>query len=101
MGRESWAIVHGEIKRMLTEFAAEAMAGEGGRGARRGGELDRELSRGLFPQYVSGALMAVVVWWLDSRVKASAEEMNAAFVRMTAAALAMASRPGTGLMRAD
>jgi AcrR family transcriptional regulator len=91
VGRESWAIVHGEIKRMLTEFAAEAMAGPDGHcGA---------LGQGLFAQYVSGALMSVVVWWLDSRVKASAEEMNAAFVRMTAAALAMASR--RRLMRAD
>jgi AcrR family transcriptional regulator len=79
VGRESWAIVHREIKRMLTEFAAEAMSGEDGRpGA---------LGRGLFPQYVSGALMAVVVWWLDSRVKASAEEVNVMFVRMTSSAL--------------
>jgi AcrR family transcriptional regulator len=90
VGRESWAIVHGEIKRMLTEFAAEAMAG--GRGAARDGGPGRDLGRGLFPQYVSGALMAVVVWWLDGRVKASAEEMNEAFVKMTAAALATASR---------
>jgi hypothetical protein len=80
VGRESWAIVHVEIKRMLTEFAAE--------GVGRSGKKD--LAAGVIPQYVTGALMSLVVWWLESRVKASAEEMNDVFVRMTAAALRQA-----------
>ncbi len=77
VGRESWAIVHREIKRMLTEFATESAKGI------RGKNLAAEAA----PQYVAGALMNVVVWWLESRSKATAEEMNEVFVKMTAAAL--------------
>ncbi|UWZ85385.1 TetR/AcrR family transcriptional regulator [Occallatibacter riparius] len=77
VGRESWAIVHREIKRMLTEFAAESAKGM----------RARSLVTEAAPQYVAGALMNVVVWWLESRAKATAEEMNEVFVRMTGAAL--------------
>lgn len=77
VGRESWAIVHLEIKRMLLDLATEAM----------GSSRRKDLAAGMIPQYVAGALLSVVVWWLDSRIKATAEEMNDMFVRMTAATL--------------
>jgi hypothetical protein len=66
-----------EIKRMLTEFAAEAM-----RDSRR-----RDAAAGMVAEYVTGALISVVVWWLESRTRATPEEMNELFVHMTGAAL--------------
>lgn len=77
VGRESWAIVHREIKRMLTEFAAEPVKSM----------RAKSLAAEVIPQYVAGAMMNVVVWWLESRSKATADEMNEMFVLMTGAAL--------------
>ena len=77
VGRESWAIVHREIKRMLTEFVTESV----------NGVRTKRLAAEVAPQYVAGALLNAVVWWLESRSKATAEEMNEIFVQMTGGAL--------------
>jgi hypothetical protein len=38
-------------------------------------------------QYVVGALLSVVVWWLDRDIKLSPEEMNVAFRNMVLPAI--------------
>jgi AcrR family transcriptional regulator len=84
VGHESWTIVHREIKRMLTDFAAQAM----------GSTHRKDLAAGLIPEYVAGALLSVVVWWLESGIKATAEEMNEVFVRMAGGTLQAMQKPG-------
>jgi len=43
-------------------------------------------------QYIVGALMALVTWWLDRNIKLTPEEMDRAFRRLTVPVLQSISR---------
>ena len=80
MGRESGVIVDRQMRRMLADLVkAEIVAS--GREDQDGVRTD------LAAQYVVGALMSTVTWWLDRNVKLSPDEIDGAFRRMTLPAL--------------
>ena len=80
VGRESGMIVARQMRRFLAELVREDLLSEDRR-ARPGVEID------LAAQYVTGALLAIVTWWLDHSIKLSAEEINRVFRQMTIPAL--------------
>ena len=82
VGRESGAIVDRQMRRLLTGLVLA-----GSPPAAKGVWAD------MAAQYVVGALMSVITWWLDRNVKLSPEEIDGVFRKMTAAALAGAPRP--------
>jgi hypothetical protein len=53
------------------------------KGRRRRNSVEVEMTI----QYVVGALLSVVVWWLDRDIKLSPEEMNVAFRNMVLPAI--------------
>ena len=80
VGRESGAIVDKKMRSLLADLVREDLGSTGHR-IRVGSEAD------LAAQYVAGALMAIVTWWLDRNIKLSAEEINRTFRQMTLPAL--------------
>ena len=72
VGRESGVIVDRQMRRMLAELVkAEIVAS--GRKDQDGVRTD------MAAQYVVGALMSTVTWWLDRNVKLSPDEIDGAF----------------------
>ena len=80
VGRESGAIVDKQMRRLLADLVREDLGSTGHR-VRIGSEAD------LAAQYVAGALMAIVSWWLDRNIKLTAEEIDRTFRQMTLPAL--------------
>lgn len=80
VGRESGAIVDKKMRRLLADLVREDLGSPGHR-VRVGSEAD------LAAQYVAGALMAIVTWWLDRNIKLSAQEIDNTFRQMTLPAL--------------
>lgn len=80
VGRESGVIVDRQMRRLLADLVREDIR-----------SLDRRTRDGnatdLAAQYVTGALMAMVTWWLDRNIKLSADEINLSFRQMTLPAL--------------
>ena len=76
VGRESGAIVDRQMRRLLASLIVEGIAASS-RGARNPVWVE------MASQYVAGALMSIVTWWLDHNVKLSPEEINTAFREMT------------------
>ncbi len=80
VGRESGVIVDRQMRRLLADLVREDIRSLGRR-TRDGNATD------LAAQYVTGALMAMVTWWLDRNIKLSADEINLSFRQMTLPAL--------------
>ena len=80
VGRESGAIVDEKMRSLLADLVREDLGLPAHR-IRVGSEAD------LAAQYVAGALMAIVTWWLDRNIKLSAEEIDSTFRQMTLPAL--------------
>jgi len=80
VGRESGTIVQREMRRLLVDLVKAELAGRDGRAR---DQMRLELNA----QYVAGALLAIVTWWLDRNIKLSPEEMDSAFRKMTTAAI--------------
>lgn len=80
VGRESGVIVERQMRRLLADLARKDLHSSDRRG-RPGIAVD------LATQYVTGAVLAVVTWWLDRRIKLSAEEVDRIFRQMTIPAL--------------
>jgi AcrR family transcriptional regulator len=80
VGRESGAIVDKQMRRMLAELVREDL-GSPGKRVPVGSVED------LAAQYVAGALMAIVTWWLDRNIKLTADEIDSTFREMTIPAL--------------
>lgn len=51
---------------------------------------------GIVVQYVTGALLALLTWWLDADCPYTAEYMELRFIQMTAPAVAAVLRAGNG-----
>ena len=81
VGRKSGVVVTGELRKLLAELVRNDLArlspGEGPAG----------IPRSAVVQFVVGALMAVVTWWLDEKSTLSPGEANAIFRRMTIPAI--------------
>ncbi len=80
VGRESGAIVDKQMRRLLAELVLNKLGSPSNR-VRAGSTAD------LAAQYVAGALMAIVTWWLDRNIKLSAAEIDHAFRQMSLPAL--------------
>jgi AcrR family transcriptional regulator len=80
VGRERGAIVDKQMRRLLAEVVLKNLGSPSDR-ARKGSTAD------MTAQYVAGALMAIVTWWLDRSIKLSAEEIDHAFRQMSLPAL--------------
>jgi AcrR family transcriptional regulator len=79
VGRESGAIVDRQMRRLLADLVTEGLS----QGERAKNKIRTELAA----QYVSGALMSIVTWWLDRNAKLSPEEVDGAFLQLTVSAL--------------
>ena len=79
VGRESGVIVDRQMRRLLTELVKESVS----LGQRERNRILGEMAA----QYVAGALMSIVTWWLDRNVNLSPEEIDSAFLQMTIPAL--------------
>ena len=72
VGHESGLIVERQMRRLLADQVKPDVVLKD---ARRRNSLEAEMA----VQYVVGALMSVVIWWLDRDIKLSPEEMDDAF----------------------
>jgi AcrR family transcriptional regulator len=80
VGRESGVIVDRQMRRLLVGLVAEDIAASDRKGR-------NPIRVEMASQYVAGAMMSIVTWWLDHNVKLSAEDINAAFREMALPAL--------------
>jgi AcrR family transcriptional regulator len=80
VGRESGAIVDSQMRKLLADLVLREV------GMRDRSALARAKAD-LTVQYMAGALMAVVTWWLDRNIKLTAEEIDSTFRQMTLPAL--------------
>ena len=79
VGRESGIIVDRHMRRVLVDLVKEIAFQ---------GQRDRNgIGIEIATQYVVGALMSLVIWWLGRNIKLSPEEIDSAFLRMTVSAL--------------
>ncbi len=81
VGRKTGAVVMDALRSLLAELVRNDLAklapGEGPGG----------IPRGAVVQFVVGALMAVITWWLDEKSTLSPAQANAIFRRMTIPAI--------------
>ena len=76
-GNRGGAVAFAGIREILCELIRNEFVASAGKRAKD--EMPQELA----VQYVVGAYMAVLAWWLDSRSKLSATEVDAMFRRLT------------------
>lgn len=80
VGRESGVIVDREMRRLLTALVLESIGAFG--------SIGKKTSRAeLAAEYIVGALMSIVTWWLDCSINLSPEELDSVFQAMTHPAL--------------
>jgi AcrR family transcriptional regulator len=80
VGHESGLIVERQMRRLLAGLVKPDVVLKD---RRRRNSVEAEMA----VQYVVGALMSVVIWWLDRDIKLSPEEMNEAFRNMVLPAI--------------
>jgi AcrR family transcriptional regulator len=80
VGRESGLIVERQMRRLLAGLVKPDVVLKD---RRRRNSVEAEMA----VQYVVGALMSVVIWWLDRDIKLSPEEMDHAFRNMVLPAI--------------
>jgi len=81
VGRQSGGIVFSEFRAMLSDLVRSDLK------TRPPSESLLDLPRNAVIQFVVGALMSVLTWWLDERSKLSPAEANAIFRRLTLTAI--------------
>jgi AcrR family transcriptional regulator len=80
VGRESGMIVDHEMRRLVTDLVKSEIAASRTRPS-------SAVHTDMAAQYVAGALMSIVAWWLDRSIKLSPEQIDQAFRQMTIPAL--------------
>lgn len=80
VGRESGAIVDRQMRRLLADLVKLEISSPG-----RKSKNDTRAD--MAAQYVVGALMSTVTWWLDRNIKLSPEQIDNLFREMTLPAL--------------
>ena len=81
VGRQSGGIVFSEFRAMLSDLVRSDLK------TLSPSESLLDLPRNAVIQFVVGALMSVLTWWLDERSKLSPAEANAIFRRLTLPAI--------------
>ena len=81
VGRQSGGIVFSEFRAMLSDLVRSDLK------TLPPSESLSDLPRNAVIQFVVGALMSVLTWWLDERSKLSPAEANAIFRRLTLPAI--------------
>ena len=84
VGDRGGAVALGAIRGMLAELVRDEL------GARAGKKSSEPIPRELAVQYVVGAYMAVLTWWLDGGAKVPAERIDAMFRRLASEGLSAA-----------
>ena len=79
VGHESGLVVERQMRRLLADLVKPEVVFKDG----RRNSVEAEMA----VQYVVGALMSVVIWWLDRDIKLSPEEMDHAFRHMVLPAI--------------
>jgi AcrR family transcriptional regulator len=92
VGRESGAFVLKRIHRTIAALVHDDLKAL----AFKGTAAQRDLAA----EYVAGAFMAVLTWWLDQGVKLPPQEVDAIFHRLVMQGLAAGFEPGPGIGRA-
>jgi AcrR family transcriptional regulator len=80
VGRESGAFVLQRIQRTIADLAGLDLKGQGFKGPAE--------QRALALEYIAGAFMAVLTWWLEHAAKLPPEEVDAVFRRLVMKGLA-------------
>ncbi len=80
VGRESGAIVDRQMRRLLFDLVKLEISDQGRKGR-------NDLRADMAAQYVVGALMSTVTWWLDHNTPFSPEQIDNLFRQMTLPAL--------------
>jgi AcrR family transcriptional regulator len=81
VGRQSGAVILGELRSLLADLVRSDLK------TLPPHERSSDLPRNVVIQFVVGALMSVITWWLDERSKLSPAEANAIFRRLTLPAI--------------
>ena len=76
VGKESGVIVDRQMRRVLVQLVHAGLPGP-----------RNEPLSDMAAQFVVGALMSIVTWWLDHNIKLSADDIDRLFVRMARPAL--------------
>jgi AcrR family transcriptional regulator len=76
VGSRGGAVVHGGIRRILSDLVRNELT------ATNGKQSDGDIPRELVVQYVVGAYMAVLTWWLDGGAKLPPQRVDAMFRRL-------------------
>jgi AcrR family transcriptional regulator len=77
VGRQSGTVVMSELRAMLADLVRNDLK------TLSPNERSSDLPRNAVIQFVVGALMSVITWWLDERSKLSPAEANEIFRRLT------------------
>ncbi len=80
VGRESGAIVDRQMRRLLADLVKLEISSPGRKS-------QNDIRADMAAQYVVGALMSTVTWWLDRNIKFSPEQLDGLFRQMTLPAL--------------
>jgi len=81
VGRRGGIVVMGEIRGLLAELVKNDLK------LRNPGSSARNLPRAAVVQFVVGALMSLLTWWLEEKTGLSPVEVDALFRRLTLPAL--------------
>lgn len=81
VGRRSGTVVMGEMRGLLAELVKNDLK------LRNPRSSARDLPRAAVVQFVVGALMSLLTWWLEEKTARSAGEVDAIFRRLTLPAL--------------
>jgi len=81
VGRQSGTVVMSELRALLADLVRNDLK------TLSPNERSSELPRNAVIQFVVGALMSVITWWLDERSKLSPAEADAIFRRLTLPAI--------------
>ena len=77
VGGRGGAVALAKVREMVTDLVREELASTSARSSAEA------IPRGAAVEYIAGAYMALLTWWLDSGAKLSAERVDAIFRRLT------------------
>jgi hypothetical protein len=83
VGKQSGAVIQRLLHKLLVDLVREDVT----TATRRGPESTEALA-----QFIGGGLVALLIWWLNARVRLSVAEIDALFRRFAIPALKAATR---------
>jgi AcrR family transcriptional regulator len=89
LGSRGGAVALGTIREIVSDLVRNELAATGD------GQSSDRVPRDLAIQYLVGAYMAVLTWWLDRGAKLPAQEVDAAFRRLATEGVARSEAAGT------